>query len=137
MPQVNIELQDYAKAKDGSLLIKKDGKWVITTFEELNKVNDPIIKKVEELDSDFKALARNSKHYVKYAKSHFFLVLGYLKTKVLMGEIDNIPERVWALEQMVIEDVISVEDALKESDELKYYFDKIFDDNDLVEFPQV
>ena len=80
MPQVNIELQDYAKAKDGSLLIKKDGKWVITTFEELNKVNDPIIKKVEELEQRVKLMQKQQKIQQKLLKVlfSFFMWPGFL-----------------------------------------------------------
>ena len=54
MASVNIEVSDYTNAKDGSLLIKKNGKWITTSFEELNKANEPKFKELEELKEKYK-----------------------------------------------------------------------------------
>lgn len=137
MAQINVELQDYVNAKDGSLLIKKGGKWVITSFEELNKQNSEKLKSLEHLEPDFQALARNNKHFIKYAKSHFMVVFNSFKIKILSGEIDETNEEVLKLDESVLNNEISVEEALKKHPFLQETFDKIYQDKEMIEFPEV
>lgn len=137
MAQINIELHDYVDAKDGSLLIKKNGKWAVTNFEELNKENAEKLKSLEQLKPDFDALARNNKHFIKYAKSHFMVVFNTFKIKILSGDIDETDEEVLKLDEAVLNDEISVEEALKKHQFLQETFDKIYQDKEMIEFPEV
>lgn len=138
MGRINIELDDYANAKDGSLLIKKNGKWTITNFDELNKQNEETLGKLENLEPKFNALARNNKHFVDYAKSHFFVVFNYFKIKILSGEIDVVDEEVLRLDEAVLNDEISVADAIEKHEELKRVFTKLYlEKKEMKEFPEV
>ena len=138
MPQINVELGDYVNAKEGSLLIKKNGKWLVTSFEELNKNNEEKLKKIAKLESDFDALARNNKHFVTYAKSHFVVVFNAFKIKVLSGDLDVEDEEVLKLDEAVLNDEISVQEALERHEFLKETFAKIYlDKKETIEFPEV
>ena len=138
MGRINIELDDYANAKDGSLLIKKNGKWTITNFDELNKDNEEALGKLENLEPKFNALARNNKHFVDYAKSHFFVVFNYFKIKILSGEIDVVDEEILRLDEAVLNDEISVADAIEKHEELKRVFTKLYlEKKEMKEFPEV
>lgn len=138
MPTINIELGDYVNAKDGSLLIKKNGKWIVTTFEELNRVNQAKINKISDLADDIRLLKENQKHFIKYAKSHFFVVFNYFKIKILSGEIDVNDTEILRLDEAVLNNEISVENALEKHDFLKETFAKLYLNNkEMVEFPEV
>lgn len=138
MPQVNVELGEYVNAKEGSLLIKKNGRWVVTSFEELNKNNEEKLKKIAKLESDFNLLAKNNKHFVTYAKSHFMVVFNAFKIKVLSGDLDVEDEEVLKIDETVLNDEISVQDALEKHEFLKETFAKIYlDKKETIEFPEV
>ena len=138
MSQINVELKDYANAKDGSLLIKKSGKWVTTTFEELNQANADKLADIDTVKSDFAALARNSKHFVPYAKSHFLVAYTYVKTKVLSGEIEALDESLSNLDQRVLDGSVSVDEAVEMHPFLKQTFESLYlNQGDQIEFPEV
>ena len=135
---VNIELNDFINAKDGSLLIKRNGKWEATTFEELNKVNDPKFKELEELKSNYLGLKANAKHFVVYAKSHFLVVFNYFKVKILSGELDVFDEEILKLDEAVLNNEISVKDAIEKHEFLKEVYTKLYlNDAELKEYPEV
>lgn len=138
MAQVNVELKDYVNAEDGSLLIKKNGKWVITNFDELNKENADQFKSLEKLAMDFEAFSKNAKHFVVYAKSHFLVVFNYFKIKILSGEIDVTSEELLKLDEAVLNDKISVEEAIEKHEFLHEVFNKLYlNDKEMKEFPEV
>lgn len=138
MAQVNIELGDYLNAKEGSLLIKKGGKWVTTSFEELNKANAAKFKDLEELKCNYLGLKENARHFVVYAKSHFLVVFNYFKIKILSGEIDCNDEEVLKLDEAVLNDEISVEEALTKNEFLSEIYEKLYlDKKELKEYPEV
>ena len=139
MTGINIVgIKEYANAKEGSLLIKRNGKWVTTTFEELNKTNNEKLKKLDELEIKIKGLSENSKHFIKYAKSHFLVVFNYFKIKILAGEIDVLDEEILKLDELVLNNQISVQDALNKHELLKEIFNKLYSDNkEMIEFPEV
>ena len=138
MARINVELDDYVNAKDGSLLIHKNGKWQLTNFEELNKNNAEKLHEVEKLKSDFDALARSNKHFVRFAKSHFMVVFNCFKIKVLSGELDVVDEEILNLDEKVLNDEINVKEALKKHEFLQETFDKIYSkEKEMVEFPEV
>jgi len=137
MAEINIELKEYVNAKDGSLLIRKNGKWVLTNFEELNKENQKKLSEIDNLKIELKAVEDNAKHYVVYAKSHFLVVFNYYKIKILAGEIDYDEELV-GLDEKVISDEISVEEAVNKNDFIKSVYEKLYLNNkELKEFPEV
>lgn len=132
---VNVELKEYNKAPDGSLLIKRNGKWNTTTVAELLKPQADIIK---ALATNLEALCRNSKHFTKYAKSHFMVAFNTFKIKVLTGEIDMPDEETMKLGDAVLNDEITVANALEKDVRIKDIFTKIYLSNkDMVEFPEV
>lgn len=138
MAKIEIELEEFTKGKEGSILIKKNGKWGFTTFEELNKENADKLKKFDGLKGDFDAFARNNKHFVTYAKSHFMVVFNAFKIKVLSGDLDVEDEEVLKLDEEVLSDKLSVEEALEKHEFLKETFAKIYlDKKETVEFPEV
>ena len=137
MAQINIELGDYVNAKDGSLLIKRKGKWEVTDFNELNKQNAKEIAKIKELKIEINSLKRANKHFVLYAKSHFLVVFNYFKIKVLSGDIDVSDEEILNIDEKVISGEISVEEALKKHPFLKRTYEQIYMKNETVEFPEV
>ena len=102
MAKIEVELEEFTKGKEGSILIKKNGKWGFTTFDELNKENADKLKKFDGLKGDFDALARNNKHFVTYAKSHFMVVFNAFKIKVLSGDLDVEDEEVLKLDEAVL-----------------------------------
>lgn len=138
MAQVNIEISDYVNAKDGSILIKKNGKWVITNFDELNKGNVEKLNKLGLLSNEVEALKKNAKHFVVYAKSHFLVVFNYFKIKILSGEVDVLDEGLLKLDEAVISGEISVEDAIQKHDLLLKVFNELYLNNkETKEFPEV
>lgn len=138
MAEINIELKDFVNAKDGSLLIKRDGRWQVTTFDELNKANEKRINKITDLELELEALKRNSKHFVVYAKSHFLVVFNSFKNKILSGEIDTTDEDLLNLDSKVISDEISVEEAITKHEFLLNTYTKLYlEKKETIEFPEV
>ena len=138
MAEINIELKDFANASDGSLLIKRDGRWQVTTFDELNKANEKSINKITDLEVELEALKRNSKHFVVYAKSHFLVVFNSFKNKILSGEIDTTDEDLLNLDSKVISDEISVEEAITKHEYLLNTYTKLYlEKKETIEFPEV
>ena len=138
MAKVLIELKEYLDKNNDSVLMRKNGEWVLVKFDELNKDNLKKFEKLDSLEVDFKALARNTKHFVKYAKSHFLVVFNYFKVKILSGEIDVIDEEILKLDEKVLNDEISVQDALAKHEFLQTTFDKVFsNEKEMLTFPEV
>lgn len=138
MAKVNIELDDFVNAKDGSILIRSDGKWVLTDFGELNKANEERLSKIDGIGIEVNALKRNAKHFVVYAKSHFLVAFNYFKIKILSGEIDIADEEVLHLDEKVLNGELSVEDAIRKNEFLESVFKRLYlDEKELKEFPEV
>ena len=138
MAKIEVELEEFTKGKEGSILIKKNGKCGFTTFDELNKENTYKLKEFDGLKGDFDALARNNKHFVTYAKSHFMVVFNAFKIKVLSGDLDVEDEEVLKIDEAVLNDEISVQDALEKHEFLKETFAKLYlDKKETIEFPEV
>lgn len=138
MSHINIDLNDRLKAKEGDLLVFKNGKWIPTSFKELNKENEEQLAKFSGLDYKFETLARNNKHFVKYALSHFMVVFNYFKIKVLSGEIDVTDEDLLHLDEKVLSREISVQDAIEMHPFLKDTFTRLYlVKREMIEFPEV
>ena len=138
MADINIRLKDYLNSKDGSLLIKRNGKWEITDFNELSKELDERLKKAEMLSTDFNALKKNTKHFKVYSKSHFFVVFNSFMLKVIGGEIDA-KEDVLTLDTKVLNDEITIQEAIEKHPYLKNLYTKLYikNEKELIEFPEV
>ena len=138
MGQVNIELNDYVNAKDGSLLIKKNGKWQTTNFDELNKENESRIDHFDKALVEFEAFKKNAKHFVVYSKSHFLVVFNYFKIKIISGELDVVDEEILKLDEAVLNEEISVEEAIEKHEFLKEVYTKLYlKEKEYKEFPEV
>ena len=66
------------------------------------------------------------------------VVYNYFKIKVLSGEIDVNDEELLKLDEAVLNNKISVEDALKKHEFLEEAFNKIYlNEKDVLAFPEV
>ena len=126
MGKIQIELDDYVKAPNGSLLIKKNGKWVTTTFEELSKDQNEELKKIEGIDTKVKNLSRNIQHFKIYAKSHFMVVFNAFKIAILGGSIDVADKELLDLDKAVVGGKIPVEEAIKMHPFLEQLFNELY-----------
>lgn len=138
MPKpINVMINDYANAKDGSLLIKKNGVWRTTTFEELNKENANQLKEIGTIKGEINNIKEYTRHFKIYSISHFLVIFNNFKLKVLNGEIDVEDDTILTLDNKVIQKEISVEDALKENEYLKTTFESVFNNKETIVFPEV
>jgi hypothetical protein len=140
--EINISVDALTKAKEGTILIRKNGKWIAVEPSKVQElVNlDKRIKDLEKLPADFKILTENNKHFKLYAKSHFLVIYQSFSIKVLTGDIELTEDQEIALEGIdskVINGEISVEAALELHPYLKETFIKVFASSEIVEFPQV
>lgn len=132
MGKILIELDDYVKAPDGSLLVKKNGKWVTTTFEELSKSQSEKLKQIEDINKKLDNLSRNIQHFKIYAKSHFMVVFNAFKIAILGGALDVADKELLDLDEAVILNKISVEDAIKKHPFLEKLFNELYVNNEEV-----
>lgn len=138
MPKpINVMINDYANAKDGSLLIKKNGVWRTTTFEELNKENANQLKEIGTIKGEINNIKEYTRHFKIYSISHFLVIFNNFKLKVLNGEIDVKDDEILTLDNKVIQKEISVEDALNENEYLKTTFESVFNNKETIVFPEV
>lgn len=138
MSRINIQLNDQLKGKEGDILVFKNGKWVPTSFKELNKGNEEKLSKFDGLDNKFNALAKNNKHFVIFALSHFLVVYNYFKIKILSGEIDVTDDELLHLDELVLSGELSVEDAIKKHPLIESTYTKLYlTKEQMKEFPEV
>lgn len=138
--EINISVDALTKAKEGSILIRKDGKWIAAEPSAILSKLDKRLANLETLPNDFKILTENNKHFKLYAKSHFLVIYQSFSIKVLTGDIELTEDQEIALEGIdskVISGEISVEAALELHPYLKETFIKVFASSEVVEFPQV
>lgn len=138
--EINISVDALTKAKEGSILIRKDGKWIAAEPSAILSKLDKRLANLETLPNDFKVLTENNKHFKLYAKSHFLVIYQSFSIKVLTGDIELTEDQEIALEgidEKVINGEVSVEKALELHPYLKETFIKVFASSEIVEFPQV
>ena len=138
--EINISVDALTKAKEGSILIRKGGKWIAAEPSTILSKLDKRLASLETLPNDFKVLTENNKHFKLYAKSHFLVIYQSFSIKVLTGDIELTEDQEIALEGIdskVISGEISVEQALELHPYLKETFDKVFTSSEVLEFPQV
>lgn len=140
--EINISVDALTKAKEGTILIRKNGKWIAVEPSKVQAlVNlDSRIKDLENLPNDFRVLTENNKHFKLYAKSHFLVVYQSFSIKVLTGDIElteGQEEALIGIDEKVINGEVSVEQALELHTYLKETFIKVFASSEIVEFPQV
>ena len=125
-----ISPYEFEKAPEGSLFIKKGDKLVHITFKEISK---DLEKKCDDV-LNHKALEKSnadkideiSTYLQSLAKSHFISVFSLFELKALKGEIDVEDEELLNLDEKVLEDKISVEEALDSHEFLKTTYNKLF-----------
>ena len=140
--EINISVDALTKAKEGTILIRKNGKWIAIEPSKVQAlVNlDNRIKDLENLPADFRVLTENNKHFKLYAKSHFLVIYQSFSIKVLTGDIElteGQEEALIGIDEKVINGEVSVEQALELHTYLKETFIKVFASSEVVEFPQV
>lgn len=124
MSELNIELGEFKNAKDGSLLVKRKGKWVATTKEELLKAEN---KELEKIKEELLILKGDQKHYKVYAKSHFMNVYSIFLAKVIAGTIEcPVDEELLKLDEKVLSNELSVEEAIEKHEYLKNTFSALY-----------
>lgn len=129
MGKVEILVDDYKGLKEGDLIIFKNGRWSTTSFDELAKNQKEKINKIKNVENKVDNLSRNVKHFTIYAKSHFMVVYNSFKTKVLGGTLE-MNEYLVDLDEKVLNDQISVQDALNLHPYLLETFNKLFVENE-------
>lgn len=134
---INVILKDYKNAPNGSLLIKKDDKWVAISFEDLSKEIKNKLNELEEIKNSITMISKNITHFKTYAKSHFLVVFNNFKVKVLSGLIDIADEEMLNLDDKVINDEISVEDAIEMHPYIKSLFEKLYLNNNCDKLSEV
>ena len=138
--EINISVSALTNAKDGTILIRKNGKWIAVEPSTILTNLDTRIKSLESLPNEFKVLAENNKHFKLYAKSHFLVIYQSFSIKVLTGDIElteGQEEALLGIDEKVINGEVSVEQALELHPYLKETFTKVFASSEIVEFPQV
>ena len=138
MKTINITLDDYKNAKEGSLLIMKDGRWVATSFKELNRENENKLKEIDNVKIELAVVKESARHFNRYAKSHFIVVFNAFKLKVITGELEA-DESLLNLDEKVLNNELSVKDALEKHDYLKKLFDELYlkNQDDVCEYSEV
>lgn len=123
---IQILLNDYVNAPDGSLLIKKGNRWVPISFDELNKREIKKLKELENLPEQIQGVARNINHFSVYAKSNFIVVFNSFKIKVLGGELDINDNKLLDLDKAVLKGEISVKDAIERHPYINSLFNELY-----------
>lgn len=132
MGKVEISVDDYVNAPNGSLLIKINGKWVAMTLKELLDYSNIKLKDDSKLSVDIQNISRNIKHFSTYAKSHFMVVFNAFKIAILGGLIDVSDKELLDLDEQVLQNKISVQDAIKKHPYIENLFNQLFVDNEEV-----
>ena len=132
MGKVEISLDDYVNAPDGSILIKRNGVWVAVSPNELNKDSKNKKQEIEKIAQDVANLSRNIKHFKVYAKSHFMVVFNAFKIAILGGTLDVFDKELLNLDEKVMNNEISVEKAIKMHSFLEGLFNKLYVNNEEV-----
>lgn len=124
MPELNVELGEFKNAKEGSLLIKANGRWKPISKEELLKDET---QKLEKIKSEMLTLKGNQKHYKVYAKSHFMNVYAVFLAKVIAGTIEcPTDEELFELDKKVLKNELTVEEAIEKHEYLKQAFTELY-----------
>lgn len=123
---IQVLLNDYVNAPDGSLLIKKGNRFVPISFEELNKKNEEELKELKSVPEKIRSVSRNINHFDIYAKANFINVFNSFKIKVLGGELDVADRKLLNLDNRVIKGEISVKDAIESHPYIKELFDELY-----------
>lgn len=126
MGNIEISLDDYKKAPEGSLLIKINGKWTTISLEELIRKVNVRNKDINKISNDVENLNRNLKNFDLYAKSHFVVVFNAFKIAVLGGALDVTDKELLDLDKAVVGGEIPVEEAIKMHPFLEQLFNELY-----------
>lgn len=126
MGNIEISLDDYRKASEGSLLIKRNGKWSTISIEELIRKVNIRNKDINKISNDVENLNRNLKNFDVYAKSHFMVVFNAFKIAILGGALDVTDRKLLDLDEEVILDKVSVEEAVKKHPFIEKLFNELY-----------
>lgn len=125
-----ISPYEFEKAPEGSLFIKKGNKLIAVSFdalaEKLNEKCESVLnhKALEKSNAD--KIDEISTYIESLAKSHFISVFSLFELKALKGEIDVEDENLLNLDEKVLNDEMSVKEALDSHEYLKTTYDKLF-----------
>lgn len=137
MESVNILINELKNAENDSVLVKADSRFKAISKKEYLK---ELIEKQKEIDLLKQKLddhIKYSKHFTKYAKSHFLVVYNLFRTKVNEGEFDA-DDELMNLDQLVISGSVSVQEAIEKHPYLKETFEAVYlSQEDYIEFPEV
>lgn len=125
-----ISPYEFEKAPEGSLFIKKGNKLIGVSFDtlakKLNEKCESVLnhKALEKSNAD--KIDEISTYLQSLAKSHFISVFSLFELKALKGEIDVEDENLLNLDEKVLNDEMSVEEALDSHEFLKTTYNKLF-----------
>lgn len=123
---MNISPYVFEKAEEGSLFIKKNNNLVPVSFDELSKPIKKEFAKMTELDFKVSVISKCLSNFEKLAKRHFIVVFNLFATKVYNGELEIEDDELLKLDEKVLNNELSVEDALNKHEYLKETFDLLY-----------
>lgn len=125
-----ISPYEFEKAPEGSLFIKKGNKLIGVSFdtlaEKLNEKCESVLNHKALEKSNATKIDEISTYLKSLAKSHFISVFSLFELKAFKGEIDVEDENLLNLDEKVLNDEMSVEEALDSHEFLKTTYNKLF-----------
>lgn len=120
-----INPYEFERAPENSLFIKKGNDLVAVSFDELAKALNSKCDGVLNFKHKVNVISKSLAEFKKLSKRHFITVFTLFELKALNGEIE-VDEELLNLDEEVIADRISVEDALKCHDYLQKTFNALY-----------
>ena len=102
---------------------------VVDNDEYVRLVNEYENNRLNELQRQQRVenkLTEIENRYALYTKEHFLVVFNYFKTKILLGELDEYDEEILGLDEKVLANEITIENALSKHEFLSNTFKKIY-----------
>ena len=125
----NLTIDEFKKAKDGSLFIKKNDKLVAITKDELLKDLKPIKSDISDIKKQQEHLNDMNKFFDLYSKPHFQVVFNSFLIAMLCGLIEVGDQEILKLDELVNEGKITVKEALERHEYLQKKFNELFVNN--------
>ena len=109
-----INPYEFERAPENSLFIKKGNDLVAVSFDELAKALNAKCDGVLNFKHKVNVISKSLAEFKKLSKRHFITVFTLFELKVLKGELEVNDEEILNLDEKVLKDEISVEQAVNE-----------------------
>lgn len=128
--EITISLDKFAKAPEGSILVK--GKGLSFAFIPESEITEEVRKEAAELKKvtlEWDVVKRTVRHFKVRCKSHFCLAFAIFKMRAMMGDID-VSDADLRIDEDVLEGRRTIGEALEYNKTLKSIFVSIFGEED-------